>query len=64
MEAVDKLFPKVNGQSAAFRLFYVAVGLDDFVLEYSAAYYAQNCHAYMLIPGLLNHFLIRKANNS
>jgi len=33
MEAVDKLFPKVNGQSAAFRLLYVAVGLDDFVLE-------------------------------
>jgi enterochelin esterase-like enzyme len=33
MEAVDKLFPTVNGKSAAFRLFYVAAGLDDFVLE-------------------------------
>jgi enterochelin esterase family protein len=33
IEAVDKLFPKVNGKSAAFRLFYVAAGLDDFVLE-------------------------------
>jgi enterochelin esterase-like enzyme len=33
MDAVDKLFPTVNGKSAAFRLFYVAAGLDDFVLE-------------------------------
>jgi enterochelin esterase-like enzyme len=33
IEAVDKLFPKVNGKSAAFRLFYVTAGLDDFVLE-------------------------------
>jgi enterochelin esterase-like enzyme len=33
MEAVDKLFPSVNGKSAEFRLFYVAAGLDDFVLE-------------------------------
>ena len=33
VEAVDKLFPKVNGKSAAFRLFYVTAGLDDFVLE-------------------------------
>ncbi len=33
MDAVDKLFPTVNGESAAFRLFYVAAGLDDFVLE-------------------------------
>jgi enterochelin esterase-like enzyme len=33
LDAVDKLFPKVNGKSAAFRLFYVAAGLDDFVLE-------------------------------
>jgi len=33
MDAVDKLFPAVNGKSAAFRLFYVAAGLDDFVLE-------------------------------
>ena len=33
MEAVDKLFPTVNGKSAAYRLFYVTSGLDDFVLE-------------------------------
>jgi enterochelin esterase family protein len=33
MDAVDKLFPTVNGKSAAFRLFYVSAGLDDFVLE-------------------------------
>ena len=33
MEAVDALFPKANGKTAAYRLFYVAAGLDDFVLE-------------------------------
>jgi enterochelin esterase-like enzyme len=33
MEAVDKLFPKVNGKTAAYRMFYVSAGLDDFVLE-------------------------------
>jgi enterochelin esterase-like enzyme len=33
MEAVDKLFPTVNGKTTAYRLFYVAAGLDDFVLE-------------------------------
>ena len=33
MDAVDKLFPRVNGKTADFRLFYVASGLDDFVLE-------------------------------
>lgn len=33
MEAVDKMFPTVNGKTTAFTLFYVAAGLDDFVLE-------------------------------
>jgi|WetSurMetagenome_2_1015567.scaffolds.fasta_scaffold121371_2 enterochelin esterase-like enzyme len=33
MDAVDKMFPTVNGKTTAFRLFYVTAGLDDFVLE-------------------------------
>jgi enterochelin esterase-like enzyme len=32
-EAVDKLFPNLNPKALNFSLFYVAAGLDDFVLE-------------------------------
>jgi len=32
-DAVDKLFPDLDGATTNFRLFYVSAGLDDFVLE-------------------------------
>jgi enterochelin esterase family protein len=32
LEAVDKLFPKTDPKSTAFRLMYLSTGLDDFVL--------------------------------